>query len=265
MTKFFHVATQSLNLSSPLIIQQIIMFEAAKSNKISAQIVDQIRQAIFDGNLKPGDKLPSEKELIETFRVSRATLREALRSLEVLGFLEIRKGAAGGAFVVEMDMNKAREGLINFFHFKDLSLHDLTEVRLVLEAHTAEKAAGAITAEDLKRLKKLIDDADYVRRHGTPREYRRMEIEFHRIIAGVNTNPILMLIIDFVENLLMDTKEMLQPGEDFSQRVQAAHKQIYDALLEGDGQKAREAMVKHVEQVSIDLMAIQEKRNLHGL
>ena len=93
------------------------MFEAAKSNKISAQIVEQIRKAIFEGNLKPGDKLPSEKELLDTFQVSRATLREALRSLEVLGFLEIKKGASGGAFVVEMDMNKAREGLINFFHF----------------------------------------------------------------------------------------------------------------------------------------------------
>ncbi len=115
------------------------MFEAAKSSKISAQIVEQIRKAIFEGNLKPGDKLPSEKELIQTFQVSRATLREALRSLEVLGFLEIKKGAAGGAFVVEMDMQKAMEGLINFFHFKDLSLHDLREVRLILESHTAEK------------------------------------------------------------------------------------------------------------------------------
>jgi len=238
------------------------MFEAAKSNKISAQIVDQIRKAIFDENLKPGDKLPSEKELIETFQVSRATLREALRSLEVLGFLEIKKGAAGGAFVVEMDMKKARESLINFFHFKDLSLHDLTEVRLVLESYTAEKAAAAITAEDLKILKKLIDDSDYVRQHGTSQEYRRMEIEFHRIIASVNYNPILMLIIDFVENLLIDTKEILQPDDDFSKRVQFAHKRIYKALLERDGQRAREEMVKHVEQVSNDLMAIQGKRDL---
>lgn len=238
------------------------MFEAAKSNKISAHIIGQIRKAIFEGNLKPGDKLPSEKELIETFQVSRATLREALRSLEVLGFLEIKKGAAGGAFVVEMDMQKARECLINFFHFKDLSLHDLTEVRLILESHTAEKAAVAITAEDLKRLKKLIDDSDYVRQHGTSQEYRRMEIEFHRIIGSVNDNPILMLIIDFVENLLIDTKEILQPGDDFSQRVQSAHKRIYKALLERDGQRAREEMVKHVEQVSNDLMAIQGKRDL---
>ncbi len=241
------------------------MFEAAKSNKISTHIVGQIRKAIFEGNLHPGDKLPSEKKLVETFQVSRATLREALRSLEVLGFLEIRKGASGGAFVVEMDMKKARECLINFLHFKNLSLHDLTEVRLILEPYIAEKTTLSITAEDLKRLKKLMDESDYVRQHGTLREYRRIEIEFHRIIGSVNDNPILMLIIDFVENLLIDTKEILQPGDDFSQRVQTAHKRIYKALLERDGQKARKEMVKHVEQVSNDLVAIQKKGDLRGL
>jgi GntR family transcriptional repressor for pyruvate dehydrogenase complex len=171
------------------------MFEAAKSNKISTHIVGQIRKAIFEGNLNPGDKLPSEKKLVETFQVSRATLREALRALEALGFLEIRKGASGGAFVVEMDMKKARECLINFLHFKNLSLHNLTEVRLILEPYIAEKAALAITAEDLKKLKKVMDESNYVRQHGNSHEYRRMEIEFHRIIGSVNANPILMLLL----------------------------------------------------------------------
>ena len=117
----------------------------------------------------------------------------------------------------------------------------------------------------MKRLKKLMDESDYVRQHGTSQEYRRMEIEFHRIIASVNNNPILMLVIDFIENLLIDTKEILQPGDDFSQRVQTAHKRIYKALLERDGQKARKEMVKHVEQVSNDLMAIQKKGDLRGM
>ena len=80
------------------------MFISVKSDKVSQHIIDQIRNAIFDGRLKPGDKLPSERELIENFKVGKATLREALRSLEVLGFLEIRKGVSGGAFVTEVDM-----------------------------------------------------------------------------------------------------------------------------------------------------------------
>jgi GntR family transcriptional repressor for pyruvate dehydrogenase complex len=68
------------------------MFKSVKSNKISENIVEQIRKAIFEGRLKPGDKLPPERELMKNFKVSKATLREAMRSLEVLGFLEIREG-----------------------------------------------------------------------------------------------------------------------------------------------------------------------------
>ena len=83
------------------------MFQSAKPNKSSEHIIEQIRKAIFEGQLKPGDRLPPERELTQSFEVSKATLREALRSLEVLGFLEIRKGAAGGPFVTEVDMRKA--------------------------------------------------------------------------------------------------------------------------------------------------------------
>ncbi|OGP95727.1 MAG: hypothetical protein A2157_06130 [Deltaproteobacteria bacterium RBG_16_47_11] len=108
------------------------MFDSVKSDKVSQHIIDQIRNAIFDGRLKPGDKLPSERELVEKFKVSKATLREALRSLEVLGFLEIRKGVSGGAFVTEVDMTKAKDCFTNFLLFKNLSLKNLSEVRLLI-------------------------------------------------------------------------------------------------------------------------------------
>ena len=81
------------------------MFKAAnKSEKVSDSIIAQIRDAILSGQLKPGDRLASEKELIEQFNVSKATMREALRVLEVIGMIEMRKGIAGGAFVAEVGM-----------------------------------------------------------------------------------------------------------------------------------------------------------------
>jgi len=236
------------------------MFNSVKSNKISEQIVGQIRKAIFEGRLKPGDKLPPEKELMKNFNVSKATLREAMRSLEVLGFLEIRKGASGGAFVTEVDMKTARDSFINFLHFKNLSLNDLTEVRLLLESHIAGKAALTITQEDLNRLKKLIGECEYVLKHDIPVESRKNEIEFHRIIGSVTGNPILMFVLDFVENLLIDTKEILQPGKEFSQRVLSAHNRIYKALLEKNAKKTREEMIKHVKEVEKDLIAIQKDK-----
>ena len=227
------------------------MFKSVKSNKISEHIVEQIRRAIFEGRLKPGDKLPPEKELIKTFHVSKATLREAMRSLEVLGFLEIRKGVSGGAFVTEVDMKKARDSFTNFLLFKNLSLSNLFEVRLILEPYIAEKAALAITEEDLRRLENLNKECEYVLKNDIPIEYRKKEIEYHQIIGSVSDNPILMFILDFVENLLIDTKEILRPGKEFSQKVLNAHKRIYKALVERDPKKAREEMVKHVREVEV--------------
>jgi GntR family transcriptional repressor for pyruvate dehydrogenase complex len=240
------------------------MFKSVKSNKVSEYIVEQIRKAIFDGTLKPGDKLPPERELIKNFNVSKATLREAMRSLEVLGFLEIRKGVSGGGFVTEVDMKKARDSFINFLHFKNLSLTNLTEVRLVLESHIAEKAALAITEDDLKGLKKLIEECEYVLKHNVPIESRKNEIEFHRIIGGATGNPILMFILDFVEDLLIDTKEILQPGKEFSKKVLSAHKRIYKALLERNGKKVKHEMIRHIKEVERDLIAIQKEKGLES-
>ena len=159
-----HEATIKFKSKDP---QRPSMFDSVKPNKVSQHIIDQIRNAIFEGRLKPGDKLPSEKELTEKFKVSKATLREALRSLEVLGFLEIRKGVSGGAFVTEVDMMKARDSFTNFLLFKNLSLKDLSEVRLLLEPYIAKKATLAITQEDLRRLGKLITDSDRALKNDT--------------------------------------------------------------------------------------------------
>jgi GntR family transcriptional repressor for pyruvate dehydrogenase complex len=236
------------------------VFISVKSNKISEHIIDQIRKAIFEGRLKPGDKLPPEKELLKTFNVSKATLREALRSLEILGFLEIRKGISGGAFVTEVDMKKAKDSLTNFLLFKNLSISDLSEVRLILEPYIAEKAALTITEEDLKRLEKLNQECECVLKNNLQIESRKNEIEYHRIIGSVTGNPILMFILDFVENLLIDIKEILNPSKEFSQKVLISHKRIYKALAERNPKKARKEMVKHIQEVAKDLMALQKKK-----
>jgi GntR family transcriptional repressor for pyruvate dehydrogenase complex len=238
------------------------MFDSVKSSKVSQNITDQIRNAIFEGRLKPGDKLPSEKELIENFKVSKATLREALRSLEVLGFLEIRKGVSGGAFVTEVDMTKARDSVTNFLLFKNLSLKDLSEVRLLLEPYIAEKAILAITQEDLSRLEELIKDSERTLKNGIAFESRKDEIEFHRIIASITGNPILMFILDFVENLLIDTKKILKPGKEFSWKVLRAHKRIYNGLLERNLKKVHEEMVRHIREVEKDLLAAHKERRI---
>ena len=107
----------------------------------------------------------------------------------------------------------------------------------------------------------LIKECEYALKHDNPID-RKNEIDFHRIIGSVTGNPILMFILDFVENLLLDAKEILQPSKEFSKKVLKAHKLIYESLLKRAPEKAREEMVKHVEEVAKDLIAIQKERGL---
>lgn len=241
------------------------MFKTVKTNKVSESIIQQIREAIFAGRLQPGDKLPSERELIKTFHVSKATMREALRSLEVLGFLEIRQGGSGGAFVTTIDTKKARELFTNILHFKKLTLKHLAEVRVILETHTAATAANTITASELKQLRTLVEQAQDDLNQKDLSRLRRNELDFHRIIGNACGNPLLSLFIDLVHNLLADAKEVLKPKSDFSLRVLEAHQRIYAALKDRNAEKARLEMHRHLMEVEEDLVSIQKQKRIRGI
>lgn len=236
------------------------MFESVKTNRISEYIISQIRSAVFEGKLKPGDRLPPEHLLMETFGVSKATLREALRGLELLGFLQVRKGVEGGAVITEVDIKPALGCLTNYLHFKNLSIGDLGQVRLLLESYGVEKAALAISPAEIGKLKELNEACAKALDAGDGDEIRKNEIEFHRIIAGVTQNPILVVLVDIIENLLDGFKETLQPDRVFSEKVLAAHGRIIDALEQRDPRKTREEMLNHLREVEEDLILLQKQR-----
>jgi GntR family transcriptional repressor for pyruvate dehydrogenase complex len=227
-------------------------------SKVCEQIVDQIRVAIFSGRLKPGDKLPNEKELLEELHVSRGTLREARRSLEGLGLLEVRQGVAGGSYVTEIALEKARDSIIGFFHFKRLSLQNLVEVRLMLEPEIAAKVALLITPDDLKKLHDLNRNCARVIKGEISSSLRQDFLEFHRIIASVMGNPILTFLLDVIKNLPIENLPVShQPTEKISANVLRAHNRIYQALKNRDPQSARQEVQKHI----VDLQASFEARS----
>jgi len=241
------------------------MFECAKTHNVSQNIVNQIRKAIFNGVLKPGDKLPSDKELMDNFGVSKGSLREALRSLEVMGLLEIRKGSLGGAFVTEVKIEKAKEGFSNFFVFRNLSLSNLFDARLILESHIAENAASLITDDDLQQLEQNLRETRNALENDLPLNFREREIAFHLIIANATQNPLLIFLLDFVENLLLDAKVILGPGRDFSMKVLKAHESIYKALAARDADGAKNAIVQDIKEVQKALLRIQKEKNMPGV
>jgi GntR family transcriptional repressor for pyruvate dehydrogenase complex len=235
------------------------VFKTVRPDKVSESISQQIRAAIFGGRLKPGDKLPVERELIRSFGVSKASMREALRSLEVLGFVQIRKGVSGGAFVTEVHPQKARELFANFLHFKHLSLDHLGEVRSILETHTAAAAARSISPEGLARLRALVREGEEDLERGDLSRLRHNEIEFHRVIGNACGNPLLSFLLDAVHHLLVDAKDTLQPSFEFSRKVLRAHQAICTALEKRDPDAARRQMARHLRDVDRDLALLQNR------
>jgi len=234
------------------------MFESIISSKAPQNIINQIRNAILKGEICTGQKLYSEKKLMEEFGVSKSTLREALRTLEFMGLIEIRKGAKGGVFVSEVDIKTTQQSLINFLHFKNVSVHHLSEIRKVLEPYAAKMAAGVISPDDLAALKDINDRCSQALKQGDTGKVEKDIIRFHRIIANCSENPILVFIIAFVEDLLEDIKKQLRPDNNFFQSVVAAHIRIYDALAERDAEKAFSEMYKDVSRVEEFLTPMQD-------
>ncbi len=222
------------------------MFKTIQQNKAPLQIIQQIRSAILKGELQPGNRLAAESELIRQFGVSKSTLREALRALECLGLVEIRKGVNGGAFVAEVDTQVTIESLTNFLHFRSYSIHDITLIRRNLEPCAAQIAAKSMSDEDLKYLKRLIEDSKDALSKGNTKRLRTSEIQFHRTIANSTKNPILILILDFIESLLEDLKRILKPDTEFSKAVIESHELIYKALFNRDPEMAFRLMLQDV-------------------
>ena len=236
----------------------LFMFTPTKQDKISTQIVRQIKGAIMDGKLKPGEALPQEKDLVTSFGVSKHTLREALRALEGLGLLTIRRGAGGGPVVSEIDWDTARDYFTSFLHFQDFTLADISEVRTLMEPYIARRATELMTDEDLAELVQVHKECVAAFKGKEEVIRSDMEVRFHVLMGKFTGNAVLWVILDFVNNILADAKHKLKPGEDFSARVIAAHERIIAAMTARDPDGAAAAMYDHIREVEEGLRLLEK-------
>ncbi len=212
-----------------------------KDEKVTDYIIAQVRDAILSGKLKPGNRLASEKELTEEFRVSKATMREALRGLVAMGLIEIRQGSTGGIFLTEVNSQTLMHSMMNFMHFQSVSIREITMLRYMLEPHIARIAANKITHDEIEQLKAYVvsgnSDNDTDRKKNT---------SFHHYLSRVTNNSLLILIVDFIDHMLDEMKQSLDLGADFHKEIQVSHKKILDCLVNGDSEGAGRAMADDV-------------------
>lgn len=215
-----------------------INVESVNRNTLAKQVVDSIIQLLISGQMKPGDKLPTEMELMEILNVSRPVLREALSSLESLGVIT-RKTREGTFF--NNKINSHPFSIMLSLSYDNLQA--MIEARMALELGLITIAAEKISDEELKRLKETIE----VIENSNDNNYGEADIEFHRIIALSANNPIVEGMVDSLIVTLVKINNEIKIRE--SKRTIEQHMAIYKALEKRDPFAAFHAMFLHLDYV----------------
>lgn len=219
------------------------MFTPVTRSRASGEIVTQIERAIFDGAYVPGERLRSERELAEQFRVSRITVRDALRVLEARGLIRVKVGASGGAFVTDTNLDQVVGSISTMVKLRRMTLSELAEARTIVETAAAERAAVRADAAAIARLGEMVERSRDVVRDGLP--HTEVSMDFHVAVAEASGNELLSATVRAYRDLLMQTlHDMRDPS---SARVtQKWHEDILDAIRAHDADATRKLMQDHL-------------------
>jgi len=226
------------------------IYKALNSTRLSEQVVSQIESLIIDGQLKQGDRLPAERELSERLGVSRTVIREAVRSLQEKGLVEIRAGV--GTFVHDgmgdiMRQSLGRMVLIN----KQQGLENLMQMREILEPEIAAIAAENATQADIDAMQAAINQMDDSLQG--VEAYIAADHDFHLALAQATKNQLIVNLIDsIVVSLSEQRREIFLAGVDGPVRGQKYHYRILKAVIHGDRELARRQMIAHLLQIRED-------------
>ena len=231
------------------------MYSPVQSSRLYQQIVDQIETLILEGKLRPGDQLPSERELAEQFNVSRTAVREAVKALSEKGLVQIEIGR--GTFITQGVSKALRRSLGWIVQSGEGNpLADLVQVRSILEPEIAALAAEMANDQDIEHLEHAVsimdtalDDADV---------YVEADLEFHLALATATQNRLIPTLIDPIVDLLREQRKGIFLVEGGAQRGQYHHKCILEAVKKRESAAAREAMQAHLAQVRQDTDAAQK-------
>jgi GntR family transcriptional repressor for pyruvate dehydrogenase complex len=227
-----------------------IVLEPIRPKKISEEIVSQIKQLISKGELKPGDRIPSERELATMLGVSRPSVREAIMVLEAMGFVESRQG--GGTYVKALTEASIMNPLAKLVEKRDPELlRSLAEVRMGLESWSAYLAAQRATDADIAEMRRLykIMEKQAAKGGWSP----DVDAEFHYAITAASHNSLQMHVLDSIHSLFHATIQValmeFYQQEGHVQLLLNHHHDIMEAIAAHDPELARRKMVEHLAMV----------------
>ena len=214
--------------------------------RLSDDVIGQLKTLLVEKNLKPGDKLPPERDLSGLFQVGRPSIREALRTLDILGFIDIRPGDGvyvqdplGGSF-----LKSIQESLEILTQLEPKTLIEIFEVRMILEAKTASMAAQFAGPEDLAFLQNAFRELED---HLTdPKSYSEKDWEFHKAVARCSHNNVLFHLINHCSALIKLTSQRFVEVPNITAVFHPDHRAIFRAIQNRSEKKAVQVMTEHL-------------------
>ncbi len=240
-----------------------MVFTSVKSGRTSENVLEQLKQAIVSREFPPGSKLPSERELTAAFQVSRVVIREAIRALELTGFVTIRQGPLGGAYIRELGFERLVESYADLFMVGRLSAADLVQVRLHIQPEVARLAALNADEDSKAELVEALayeqvrttDHSEWVKRNQAT-DYALLKMCGNQLYRAI-MEPLLELFKELVLVVKPPWTVIHNPAE---------HKAIVEAVLAGDAEAAVRAMETHLDNLGDHLINLEKAyRRAKGL
>ena len=228
----------------------MVEFRKVTVRKVSESIAAQIQDLILHGDLRPGDRLPPERELAERLQVSRPSLREAIGVMEARGLLEVRRG--GGSYVRDVMEGSVTDPLLHLMHARPETAADVMELRHALEEAAAAHAAERATADDLAAIEERLHalQALYDAGEPAPEDEAAADAEFHLAIAEAAHNPVLSHVMRSLVRVLQASSarsfEAIHTRPEDHAAIVAQHRALLDTIAAGNAQRARRAARDHL-------------------
>ncbi|UZP66120.1 FadR family transcriptional regulator [Desulfovibrio mangrovi] len=220
--------------------------EEMQQTKIYEQVVARIRDLIDSGQIRPGDKLPSERNLAEIFKVSRSSLREAIRALQESGVLESRRG--DGTYVSLPPGSDLLAPFAEVMTQQRVRLWQLFQFRLAIEPQIARLAAQERTEGHLEALRHVLELQEKELGNGEKTGYA--DLHFHQLIAMATGNPLFVDVVTRAESKLAETRNEPLQSEERQKASLQSHRDIFTTIMQRDADAAEEAMRTHLLLVS---------------
>lgn len=224
--------------------KKMVYFNPIKNKRTFDEISTEIKKMIVEGIFKPGDKLPSESEIARQFSVGRQTVREALRLLELSGFLTVHKGGGGGSIITNTILNTISKSFLDAVQMKNISVAELTIARTEIEKLVICHAVENSTNEDINILKENI--AKGSRKLALGVQAFEENIEFHILLARVSKNGVFTIVVESIMALVAEFLSRIPQTLEISTRVLGEHKQMVDAIVERNKEQAIKLMEAHL-------------------